>query len=326
MLLSMLKYPHQVKYFKYIYTLVDKGRNRSANQKSDGGNEKVNNLKITKNPPTKQKVCCKYYNGNDPVNYCTCKVKIEAKDEIISVLHNKIENLQNKIRKMETIIKYSKSVDLNHNVLSESIELPKRKSPIRIKSFSPSFVETDINILKDKIVKKGFSSQINDKVSQFSGFSNDRINNNLFPSGSKETKLKKYSLNLSGYNFKMMKPLTSTDNLKPKNTNKKIVEKSLKSNLEYINEPKNDKMSSIRNAPIICTEFLNENLPEEKFLTNDEKNFDGEDFSFHQEDTTKPDLNSQLSLIKLRTQKIINKLSVVNKNLIRRVNSSSTLI
>ena len=309
---------------------MDKGRNKSSNSISDGGIEKLHNLKITKNPVTKQKVCCKYFNGNDPVNYCTCKTKIEAKDEIISVLNNKIENLQNKIRRMETIIKYSKSVDLKHDVLSESIELPQKKSTIKKNSFSPSFVETETNSSKDKTNKNGVSSQINDrntfKISQFSVNQNERMNNNLFPNRSKDTKLKKYSLNLSGYNFKMMKPLTSTDNLKLKNPNKKIPDKSLKSNLEYLNELKKDKMSSILNTPIICTEFLNENLPDEKLNTYDGKVFEGEDFSFHGEDTTKPHLQDQLSLIKLRTQTIINKLSMANKNLIRRVNSSSTLI
>jgi len=336
----------------FIIPIVDISPEKSIYLLKDGTGDNLDNFfqvklrknypKMNNNPTNKSQNllinCC-----SDNNKKCKCKKQIEEKDKIISSLNSKIKDLQNRLRKMETLFKYSKSVDLRQSFITEDNEFPKKVSIKKKRQISYLNIDEE-KLTQDKSIKetitpshanykyhsKNISSQFTTKQSFKDKDSKDLHNNTLRSTHSKDKNAKRFSHNLTGYNFKMVKP--SIPGKKQRNKLSKSRDDAIKPDVKNSYNPRESKNTfpNFLTSPIDCEEIAQEKTTKDNIKRNkhsilnevDENiNSDRNEFSFHNENNSDDDIKNQLILIKTRTQNIMKKLSDANKKLVRRVNS-----
>jgi hypothetical protein len=310
----------------------------------------MNYYNFTNNSTKIRNDCCGVTKKDSNSTKCKCKKQIEEKDKLISVLTTKITLLQNKLKKMETFIKYSKSVDMRNNALTESVEFPKKikekkKRQVSALNFSEEHYSPEKSIKETitpthahyRYYSKMISSQFTTKQSFKDKDNKDSNINTLRTNRSNEKNQKRFSLNLTGYNFNMIKPYIPSKKSRDKVSKSKdySIKNDMKSSYDHYDRKDSKKNFPNFNTTPINIKDISQNDNTRDYLdrnnhlilneVNENISSDDEEFSFHNEISSDADIKNQLVFIKTRTQTLMKKLSDANKKLIRRVNSISTM-
>jgi hypothetical protein len=235
------------------------------------------------------------------------------------------------------MMKYSKSVDIRHNDLTESIEFPKNSKKKKISNVSSSFLNTESNYSREYDRYNINASQWHSRHKSILSISNFKTRNDhkdrdrlLSYHKSRDFNTKITSLDMSECSSKKFKHSIASVASVPRLSNNLSNDNIIKKRIRYSYDTKQNKLPNFNTTPLKCEEISNQIVDKKNILDNEclevNENKSSDDFSFNNDDNSSDmDFKYQLKLIKTRTQAVINRLSNANKKLVCRVNSITNL-